>query len=569
MTLILVSVFGIQQLGAQDLEKIGKEKPVKVSGGASANALFYATSDSISRREPYTFYTAGNLNINIYDVNMPFTFSYSNQKTNFTQPFNQYCLHPKYKWVTAHIGYTSMSFSPYTLSGHLFLGAGADFTPKGPVKGSIMAGRLKKAVKQDTSNEHNLSEYERWGYGLKTDATYDKWEFAKVNLTFILFHAKDKISSLSGIPDTLVTPKENLVLGTVAQVRFVNNINLRAEYSTSGMTNDIRSEIGTGANKHITSKFGGLYKTNNTSEFYNAVKLNTDYGYEWFTVGVGYERIAPNYQTLGAYYFNNDLENITLNGSVTMLKDKVNIAGNVGMQHDNLNNTKVSEMERWVSSVNVSYSSGEKLNTSVSYSNFTSFTNVRSQFDYINAATPYENLDTLDFTQLSESATLNVGYIIKSNEESRQNININTSFQKASEKQGDTPEKAGSDFINLNLSYSNSYVPLGLTTVLAFNSSINNSPELQSFTLGPTLSANKTFFDKKLRTTLSSSYNTAYTNGTKGNGVFNVRANASSQIKKRHNINLSLVLMNRKTIIEDNERKITEFTATIGYSVGF
>jgi hypothetical protein len=30
-------------------------------------------------------------------------------------------------------------------------------------------------------------------------------------------------------------------------------------------------------------------------------------------VGVKYERIDPGYKTLGAYYFNNDLENITLN----------------------------------------------------------------------------------------------------------------------------------------------------------------------------------------------------------------------------------------------------------------
>jgi hypothetical protein len=43
----------------------------------------------------------------------------------------------------------------------------------------------------------------------------------------------------------------------------------------------------------------------------------------------------------------------------------------------------------------------------LSYSNFSSYTYIRSEFDEINQTNPYENLDTLNFTQLTQSAGLN------------------------------------------------------------------------------------------------------------------------------------------------------------------
>ena len=44
-----------------------------------------------------------------------------------------------------------MSFSPYTLSGHLFLGGGVELRPQGPWTVSAMAGRLQKAIPVDTA----------------------------------------------------------------------------------------------------------------------------------------------------------------------------------------------------------------------------------------------------------------------------------------------------------------------------------------------------------------------------------------------------------------------------------
>lgn len=113
---------------------------------------------------------------------------------------------------------------------------------------------------------------------------------------------------------------------------------------------------------------------------------------------MGYERIDLEYRTLGAYYFNNDLENITVNTTTALFQGKVSLGLNVGLQKNNLDKEKISSMQRMVGSANIGYAASERLNLNASYSNFQTFTNIRPQFEQQNQLTPYQNLDTLNFT---------------------------------------------------------------------------------------------------------------------------------------------------------------------------
>src|SRR5690606_638628 len=67
---------------------------------------------------------------------------------SFSQPFNQVSFQPQYKWIRTYIGYNSMTFSNYTVAGHVFLGGGVELTP-GKWRIAAMYGRLKKAVPFD------------------------------------------------------------------------------------------------------------------------------------------------------------------------------------------------------------------------------------------------------------------------------------------------------------------------------------------------------------------------------------------------------------------------------------
>src|SRR5688572_15244113 len=127
----LAACISLLSVKGQNLESIGKEKPLSVTGSISVNQILYGVTGIESRRDPYTYYASGNVNFSLYGWSVPLSMSLSNQNTSFQQPFNQYSLHPTYKWFTGHLGYISMSYSPYTVNGHIFLGAGVDAAPEG------------------------------------------------------------------------------------------------------------------------------------------------------------------------------------------------------------------------------------------------------------------------------------------------------------------------------------------------------------------------------------------------------------------------------------------------------
>lgn len=57
---------------AQDIEAIGKEKPIKVSGTIGTTQTLYAVSGIPNRRPPYLAFINGGVIFNIYQWVVPF-----------------------------------------------------------------------------------------------------------------------------------------------------------------------------------------------------------------------------------------------------------------------------------------------------------------------------------------------------------------------------------------------------------------------------------------------------------------------------------------------------------------
>lgn len=163
--LLLCWLFVITPVLAQQLDQMGVKKGVKVSGGLGLNQSLYVADGVENRFNPYNYMVSGNVAFNMFGINVPLSFSYSNRNFSYSQPFNIIGLSPSYKSVTLHGGYRTMSFSPYTLAGHNFLGGGADWSQKG-FKVSAMGGRLLKAIEYDSANSYSLPTYDRWGTGI-------------------------------------------------------------------------------------------------------------------------------------------------------------------------------------------------------------------------------------------------------------------------------------------------------------------------------------------------------------------------------------------------------------------
>jgi hypothetical protein len=57
--------------------------------------------------------------------------------------------------------------------------------------------------------------------------------------------------------------------------------------------------------------------------------------------------------------------------------------------------------------------------------------------------------------------------------------------------------------------------------------------------------------------------------GVHTGSILNGRLSGMMSIKKKHNINLSIVLINRNTKQEQGPRAFTELTGTLGYAYSF
>jgi hypothetical protein len=444
--------------------------------------------------------------------------------------------------------------------------------PPGKFKVSAMYGRLRKAVpfNVEDSLHYNNASFKRMGYGLKIG-----YEDNGNAIGISLFTAKDDVTSIPFIlPESQITPQQNVAISVTARKKFLKRFFIEAEYAISALNKDIRAN----ENKEDTVGFKptnniikGLLPENSTSRYYDAVNSSIGYQGDWYSLRVKYERIAPEYQTLGAYYFNNDMRNITILPTVRLFKNTLNLSANVGIQQNNLDNAKASSTRRNVGSVNANYAPSEKWNFASTYSNFSTFTNVKPRPDPF-----FQNkLDTLNYYQVSKTLT-GMAMRMLGSSENPQSIMVNVSYQKATDHasyQGGNNQQ--SDFKTVNLSYSYSLVPSATTIAIAANVYKNNAAGINSTYFGPTISVSKSFYEKILRGSWASSYNETSGNNIQSSPVLNNRIsltyapkNKDAESATKHNLSLGINVLNKLKSTE-SQPAFSEYTATFNYAYNF
>jgi hypothetical protein len=557
-SLLLVSV------NAQDLTTMSVKNGLKATGGINVSNIFYHTTDTVARRDPYQVILTGNLNLNIFGYNTPFSFTYSNSQKSYTQPFNRLSFTPQYKWIKAYLGYTSMSFSPYTLSGHSFKGGGVELSP-GNWRLSLMAGQLKKAVEYNPLNESSANpSYERMGYGIKLG-----YEKRTGSVSVNIFTAKDAENSLKRLPaTTLLHPMLNVAFGVSGRTKLPFNLIIEGEYSMSILASYLRQGMVEEDSLQTTvSDINNLSPQIPGKRTFSAVSSGIGYQSSPFGIMLRYERVAPGYQTLGAYYFNNDMENITIVPNLRALNGRLSVTGNIGIQRNNLDISRESTTKRWVRAGNINFIPTEKWNLTFNFSNFSTYTNMRPPTD------PFfrNNMDSLNFYQVTNQMGGSVNYIF-GNKEARRSIMLNSSYQEAIESNPGVQKKSSSGFITVNTSYSQLLAKTGFSVSLSYNLSANNVPGLNSFYQGPGISLSRTFLKQTLRAGLNSTYNINKSGGIKGSPVLSSGLNISLSPKQsaegKHRINFNLTWLQRfPSDIQMRGRR--EITGNMNYAFTF
>ncbi|MFK8046066.1 MAG: hypothetical protein AB8B72_11270 [Crocinitomicaceae bacterium] len=531
---------------SQNLDKIGKKDMVKINGGINLNTIGYASAGlPMPNRDPLAWFATGKVNISILDVALPFTFTYSNQNTRFSQPFNQTALHPSYKWIKTHIGNVNMNFSPYTLSGHTFLGGGVELTP-GKWKIKLMGGRLNRTVNYDFALDNlNQIVFKRMGYGLSVG--YEKNGYSG---EAILFKAVDDRNSLNFMPlNTDVKPQDNFVASLIGKAKIIENMHLTAEYSLSGLTQNTNYELGVEEAVN-TSIFNGLVNANATTDYFNAFKTSLAYKLKIMSFSFNFEHVDPGYKTLGGFFFNNDLRNYTFAPSFTLFKNKLNIGANTGYQINNLAGDKGSTTSRWVGSLNASYAPTKAINIVGSYSNFSTFTRNRPNTDPFY----YQPADTLNFYQLTQNAMASIGYRFGESK-NKSAVQLMYNYQESYNLSGNILDASAfginvendSEPANVhasNLSYTLQFTEKAMGITFAANANYTSFFATQSLFVGPTINFQKSLFEKKSSLSIGSTYNRQINNSLLVGNVFNHRVSFTFapkiENKKIGKVNLSL-----------------------------
>lgn len=540
---LLAQQVDLENIDTQLKEKL-KKKPFSISGSASVSGVYNQASDSPTN-EPFLYFFNGNITLGFYDWTMPINYRYTNQgdALDYQIPFkfNRLSLHPKYKWILAHIGDVSMSFSPYTFNGLQFTGGGLELTPeKYPLRASFMGGRLAKATEYD-GRPQTIPTYERWGYGTKL--SYKKED---LEIGGILFFANDKANSLSvPIPDEKkIYPLSNQVYSGFAKYKPVHFVEVFGEYALSLLGN-----------------------TQSQKQDFTAYNAGINFIFTKASVGVRYEKVDPDYKTLGAYYFVNDMENITLNSSLNLFKGNVSIATSIGRQHDNLNQQKPKQSNQWVGSANINAKVTPKLSLSGSYSNFTMFTNkLINPFDRINNPQLYEHpQDSINYRQVSQNTNANIAYAINE----KQNITLSYSFNDVVNKQNDIVRRGGiSRFHNAGAAYMVQFPESKLSLSPSFNYSYSIVAREKTQVMGPSLTVGKAFFEDKLNTTLLGNYSISQSATSKGSTA-NAQLNVNFLPWKNHQFTLSALQSFRNAENDTQNTSAQSTNVSVGYTYHF
>lgn len=537
-------------LGAQTAQDSSGRK-VNLSGQIELYAGLYRAS-GIAPRNP-----ASPLGINASatlelpgGVYIPFSATIGNQGAAYQQPFNQFGASPTYKWAKAHLGYRNVNFSPFTLGGHTFLGAGVELNP-GLFRVGAVVGRFNKAIEQNLANPDIIPAFQRKGYAVKLGIGRPNNYF-----DLIAFKAKDDLSSIAtdSVTNTLTQPGENMVLGASSRLLIFRKFTFEGDAGLSGYTQDVRdTEVQYDAK--TAEVLGPFFTARQSTTVTFAGQSAIGYRSKVFGVKLQYKYIEPGYRTMGAYYFQNDLKSYTIAPELTLAKGKVRLLGSYGIQEDNLRKNKSNQMARQIGSFMAAINPAQIFGIDLQVSNY----------GIAQRAGLRPVIDTLRLEQNNFSWMVNTRLNFLGS--SASNLFMLTfSEQRLNDLNAETQDLTENRNLNANLSWVFNHIgaQLGINLSLMYNkTTLPLGKELQFY--GPSLGFNKRL-GERFNAGIQGSYLLNKQNDVDGS-ILNATAQAAYQLRRNHELALQITYLNSNTGIASE--RFNELWGNLGYYFRF
>ncbi|MBK0381740.1 hypothetical protein I5M32_02100 [Pedobacter sp. SD-b] len=560
---ILLGAFGlafmINPVQAQDFTNLKNEKPFNFSGNIQARGISYNANGIPDRRKPLSYYLVGSPTFSFYGFTIPVSFTFSEVDRSFRQPFNQFGISPTYKWLTLHGGYRNLNFSPYTLGGHTILGAGFEMKP-GKLRLGFMYGRLNRATTIDTTTQALVPfSFSRKAYAAKLGYGSDKNFFE-----FSYLSAKDDDKIPDNLPNQLniVNPASNNVLGYSYKFTLFKNILFESDGAASLYTKDYNSSLSLDSfDNPVLNQAKKYFSINATTEFYTAISAALVYKGKNYQIKLGYKRIDPDFKTMGAYYFNSDLENYILSPSATLFKGKARLSGSLGLQHDNLKNQKRAQNNRVIGSANLSYEVNKSLGFDVVYSNFSDNQRAKTVL----------YADSIKIVQTTQTIGLMPRYFITSTNATHA-ISASASINTLRDFNNFFGNDAASRNINTTqffINYNLGFPQKNWSVFINLNNTNLKGAGLNSKFLGATLGGNTFLIKNKLQAGITNTLTQSDANQNKS-FIINASGNLNYKVDKRQNLGFNFYFTNNKAkSLNAITPNFSETRSELSYSLNF
>lgn len=354
-----------QQIKGQSVEEIKSAPPVRLSGALTTGFQAYKAYGINPRSANPMWNISGSASLALYGFDIPVSFTLGRQGNNVNYPaFRQLGASPQWRWLTVHAGWRNMQFSPYTLSGHTFRGAGIELKP-GKFRFAAMQGRLRQARAESDSVQSVFfpATYKRTGYGVKIGVGTEASHF-----DLIYFRAKDDVGSLPlAIQDSTLIPGENAVWGYATRLKLGKHASFFSDGAISMYTRNLRST--TFGDTTLIPEIPSLLMPRFSTRLNYAARAGLEFSHRQFQVRTIYERIAPNFETMGSYFFNNDIENIMIAPNFGFARNKARLFGSLGLQRNNLLGNRSETTKRVIGNAVLSVNPSPKFGFDANYMN--------------------------------------------------------------------------------------------------------------------------------------------------------------------------------------------------------
>lgn len=542
-----------QPLLAQDLELIGKTKPVRLSGTLSLQGGPYIyIGKGEPRNEPFWWQASGAPVLSLYGWQLPFSFNYGSRNRSFNQPFNRFGVSPYYKWATFHFGYRSIRMNPFVMSGLQFLGAGMELNPKG-FRFAAFYGRFAKPVAQDTlASVTPVPAFKRMGYGMKIGFGTRR--------NYVDFTAVKVTDDTSSIPapsvDASIKPQDNLALGLGGRISFGRRLNLQFDVAGSILNRDLNLAV-----MDTFQAFGAvksIFQPRLGAQLLTAGQASLQYTRKVFGLRFVAKRVDPDYRSLAAYYQQSDLQSLTIEPSLRLMKNKIRLSGSIGRQQDNLYRRKAFTSVRTIGSANASFNPVKEYGITLSFSNY----GLAQQ-----AGLQVLN-DTFRVAQNNRSVSLGQ-FFIRTNKERSLNLSMNLSYQQLQDLNPYGTYSSGENSVwFMNLNGNRIRVRDNFSLQGGLNLSQNKFANGSYLLIGPTAGISRPLIKDKLQASGTLSYNKGFQAGKSSGSTLNFFSSFQYQVSKTHQFSLTFNILHNSTTFL-NTGTFTEIRFLAGYVLVF